>query len=109
MIRMQYSLNILVAPDSRMIDPLLESSLVVGVALCAASESHLLAKIVSSLTADATLPAGNPDFEGYPVAYLKASDLGANGNNLSGGLVPEGQRMTSTEVSVCEFLVIGDV
>lgn len=70
-------------PHSRVIDPLLQSALIVRIGLCAAPESKLLAKVVSTLAADATLAASDANLESHSVAELEASDLRANGDYLA--------------------------
>lgn len=53
---------LLVAPDSRVVNTLLECALEVRDGFGTAPKSHFLAEIISALTADATLTAGNPNF-----------------------------------------------
>lgn len=71
------------APHSRMVDSLLERALVVRVAFGAASESHLLAEVVSTFTADATLATGNTNLKRNPISDFEAADLRSNGNYLA--------------------------
>lgn len=78
-------------------------------AFCAASESHLLAQVVTASPADAALSARNADFEGNSVPNCKARDLRANSNNYAGRFMSKGQWCTGTEVAIGKFLVIADI
>jgi hypothetical protein len=57
--------------------------------LCAASESHLLAKVVTPFSANRALAAGNAHFEGNSVADRKSIDLRANAHNYTGRFMAE--------------------
>lgn len=77
------------APDGRMVDLLLESALVVRVALGATPETELFAEIVSPLAADATLSTSYTDFESDAVANFEARDLRPDTYDLACRFVPE--------------------
>jgi hypothetical protein len=55
----------------------------------AAPESHFLAKIITALTADTALAAGDANFKGNSVANGKTRDLGANGHDSARGFMAE--------------------
>lgn len=82
--------DLLVAPDSWVVDLLLKCALVVRVALSTAPEAQLLAKVITSFTADSALSAGHTDFKSNAVAYLEASDVGPYSHNLARRLVAQG-------------------
>lgn len=72
--------NSLVAPDSRVVYSLLKGPLEMREGLGAASEPHLLTKIVPALSTYATLSAWDTDFQCHPIANGEAAHLGANGD-----------------------------
>lgn len=76
-------------PDCRVVDTLLEGALKVRDRFGAASESHLLAKVVSSFSADTTLAAGDTDLQSNTVANVEARNLGADGDDGTGGLMSQ--------------------
>lgn len=73
--------NLLVAPDSRVVYPLLEGPLEMRKRLRAAPEPHLLAKVVPAFPAYATLPARDSDFQCYAVTNSESAHLRANGDH----------------------------
>lgn len=101
--------DLLMAPDSRMVDPFLQSPLKVWDALCTTPKSHLLAEIIPSFPANATLTARNADLKGNPIANRKAINLRPNANYHTGGLMPKGQRSAGAEVAIGKFLVIAHI
>jgi len=82
-------LDLLVAPDGRVIDTFLEGPLIMRNTLGAAPEPHLLAKVVSSFPASIALETGNAYFEGNAVSDGETSDLRPDGDNLARGLMAE--------------------
>lgn len=80
-------MSLLVTPDSRVVDPLLEGTLVVRNRLGTTPESHLFAKIITAFAADGALTAGHTNFKRYPVTNAKARDLGPYGNDNARGLM----------------------
>lgn len=75
------------APLGWVVDPLLESALVVRNALCTAPEPHLLAQVVTATSADGAITARNTNFESDTVARLEARHPRANGHNDTRRLV----------------------
>lgn len=59
------------APFGWVIDSFLKSALEVRYTFSAASESHLLAQIISSFPADTTFTTGNANLKGNAVAYIE--------------------------------------
>jgi hypothetical protein len=76
--------ELLMAPYGRVVDSLLESSLEMGNALRATPELHLLAEVVTPLSTDGTLAAGNTNFEGNSVTNGEAIDLRSNAHYDTG-------------------------
>ncbi len=76
--------NVLVAPDRWMVDSLLESSLEMRHAFRTTPESHFLAQIISSFSANGALAARNADFKRNSVADREAIDLWTNAHNYTG-------------------------
>lgn len=81
--------GLLVTPDSWVIDPLLESALIVWEALCAAPETKLFAEVVPPLATDTTLSTGNADLKGYPITDPEARHLGTDGHYFASGFVAQ--------------------
>lgn len=79
--------NVLMAPDRRMIYPLLKSPLEVRNALGATPESHLLAQIIPPFPADATLTARDTNLEGDTVPNSEAANLRPDGHDRAGRFV----------------------
>lgn len=75
-------LSLLVAPDSGMVNPLLQCALVVRVGFGTASETQLFAQVITALTADAAVSTSNTNFKSNSVAQLEATHLRTNGNNF---------------------------
>ena len=82
-------ISLLVTPDGRVIDPFLESTLVVGDRFRTTPESHLLAKVITTFTTDGALATSHPNFKSYPVTDVKARDLGPYGNDNARGLMAQ--------------------
>ena len=99
----------LVAPVSGVVDLVLQGSLVVRERLRAAPKPQLLAEVVSSFPASATLAAGNTDLEGNAVTNLEALDFRPNGDDHTGRFMTQGEWLTSTEITVGELLVIAHI
>lgn len=99
----------LMAPHSRVVDPLLQRPLEVRKALCAAAEAHLLAEVVPPPATDGALPARHADLEGHAVAEREAPHAGADGHHHARGLVAERQGLAGAEVAVGELLEVGHV
>ncbi len=99
----------LVAPDSRVVYPLLKCALKVRDGFGATSKPHLLAEVVAAFPADTTLTARDPDFQSNSVADVETGHLGANGHNGTGGLMAQGQGHASTQVTVGELFVVGHI
>lgn len=78
------------APHCGVVYSLLQSSLKMRYTLRAASESHLLAKIITTFPADCTLSARDADLEGNSVTDGEARDLRSNSDNYTGRLMPKG-------------------
>ena len=97
------------APYGGMIYLLLEGSLVMGIALGTASETQLLAEVISTFAANTTLSTCHPNLESNPIANLEAAYLRANGDNFTGRLMPERQWVAGAEVAVGKLLVIRDI
>jgi len=95
-----------VAPNGRVVDPLLESSLEMRYTLRATPKLHLLAEVITPLPADATLAAWNAYFERNAVANGKSIDVRADGHDFTGRFMTKGQWRTSTEVAVGKLLII---
>lgn len=77
-------LSLLVAPDSGMINPLLQRALVVRVGFGTASETQLFAQVITTFTADAAVSTSNTNFKSNSVAQLEAAHLRTNSNNFPG-------------------------
>lgn len=77
-------LSLLVAPDSGMVNPLLQCALVVRVGFGTASETQLFAQVITTFTADAAVSTSNTNFKSNSVAQLEAAHLRANSNNFPG-------------------------
>jgi hypothetical protein len=75
------------APDCRMVDSFLQRSLEMWNAFGTTPEFHLLAQVVSSFPADATLTAGNANFQRNTVADIEAIDLWPNRNDDTRGFM----------------------
>ena len=97
------------APNRRMIDSFLQSSLEVRNTFCTTSESHLLAKIIAALPADVALAAWDPYFQGYSVADGEAIDLRTNSHYYTGRFMTKRQRCTGAEVAIGELLVVAHI
>jgi len=97
------------APDSRMVNPLLQCTLEMRVRFGAAPEPHALAKVIPPLEADSALAAWNADLERHAVAHFEARDLGPDGDNHAARLMPERERHAGTEIAIGKFLVVGDI
>lgn len=83
---------VLVTPNSRMINPLLQRPLKMRYTLRTTPKPHLLAKIIPSFPTDPTLPAWNPYFERNAVADLESIHLRSDGAYDAGGFMAEGER-----------------
>ena len=70
-----------------MVYPLLKSALEVRDRFGTTPKPHLLAQVVSTFAADATLAAGDADLKGDPVADVEAQDLRPDSNDGTGGLM----------------------
>ena len=93
-----------------MIYPLLEGALVMGHALGAAAEPHLLAEVIPALTTDAALAAGDADLERHAVANREpAARPRTDRHDDPRRLVPERQRRARAQVPVGELRVVRDV
>jgi hypothetical protein len=103
------SLNLLVAPDCGVVDPLLESSLEVRDAFRTTPEPHLFAQIVTTFSADSTLAAGDADLEGYSIANLEAIDLRTNANHDTRGFVAKRQGRAGAEVAIGKLFVVAHI
>lgn len=77
-------LSLLVAPDSGMINPLLQRALVVRVGFGTASETQLFAQVITTFTADAAVSTSNTNLKSNSVAQLEAAHLRTNSNNFPG-------------------------
>lgn len=75
------------APDSRVVDLLLQCALVVRVALGTTPELELLAEVITAFTADATLSARYTDFESHTIADFEAGNLCPDAYNLASRLM----------------------
>ena len=58
-----------------------------GIAFGTTPEAELLAKIVTSLTANGTLSTSDANFQGNSVADLESFDLRPYGHDLTSGLM----------------------
>lgn len=98
--------HLLVTPYCRVINPVLERALEVGERLRAASESHLLAEVISPLATCGTLPTSDADLQGDAVSNYKATHLRADGDYDPRGLMTEREWLAGAEIAVREFLVV---
>ena len=67
-----------------MVDPLLQRPLEVRNTFGTTSKSHLLAEIVTTLSADDTLGTRNPNLQGYSVTNGESRDLRTNADYDAG-------------------------
>lgn len=98
--------HLLVTPYRRVINPVLQGALKVGERLCAASESHLLAEIISPLAAGRTLSTGDAHLQGDAVSDHKAAHLGADGYYDPRGLMAKRKRLAGAKIAIREPLII---
>jgi hypothetical protein len=70
--------DVLVAPNCRMVDPFLQSSLEMRDTLCTAPKPHLLTEVIPPFPADSALSTGNSYFECNAIADSEAIDSWAN-------------------------------
>lgn len=89
-----------------MVDLLLQSSLIVRIALGATPEAKLLAEVVPPFAADATLTTGYTYFKSNPIADFEASYLRSDADNFTGRLMPQRQGMAGAEVAVGKLLEV---
>lgn len=97
------------APNRRMVDPLLKSSLEMRNAFCATPKPHFLAQIVAPFSANRALSTWNTDFQRNPIANREAIYVRPDANYYAGRFMTKRQRCASTKVSVGEFLVVTDI
>jgi hypothetical protein len=98
-----------VTPNSRMVNPFLQSSLEVRYALCTTPKSHLFAEIVPPFPAYATLATWYPYLKGDAVANSEVIDLWADGNHYAGGFMAKGQRCARTKITIGKLLIIAHI
>jgi hypothetical protein len=96
-------------PNRRMVDPLLKCALEMWHALRTTPESHLLAEVIPSFPTDTTLPTWNANLQSHSVANGEAMDLWADAHHHPRGLMPERQWCAGAKISICKFLVVGDI
>jgi hypothetical protein len=98
--------NLLVTPDSGVIDPLLQGPLEMWHTLRTTSKPHLLAKVIPPFPTDLTLTTRNADFESDSVSDREAIDLWSNAHHHSRSLMSKRKRSTSAQVAIGEFFVV---
>jgi hypothetical protein len=92
-----------------MIDPVLESSLVVRIGLRTTPEPELFAKVVPPFPADAALSASNTNLEGNSIANAETINSWSNSNYLTRGFMAKRERLAGAEIAVGKLLVVRDV
>lgn len=92
-----------------MIYPILKGTLEMWYTLRTTPEPHLLAKIISPLSANGTLTTRDADFESHSVTDLEAIDLCSDTHHHTRRFMTKRERCTSTKVTVGEFLVVADI
>lgn len=75
------------APLRRVVDSLLESSLVMRNTFGATPKPKLLAEVIPPFPADGACVAGHADLQSHPVPETESGDLGSNSNHNTRGLV----------------------
>lgn len=101
--------NVLVTPNRRMVNPLLQGTLKMRHTLRTTPKPHFLAEIVPSLPTNRALSTWNSHFESHTVTDLEAIHLRPNTDDHTRGFVTQGEGSTSAEVTIGEFLVVGDI
>lgn len=96
-------------PHGWVVDLLLQRTLEMGKALCAAPESHLLAQVIPPFSANVALPTRYTDLKGHTITNSEAAHLRADGNDCARGLMTKGQRLACAEVAVGKLLEIGNI
>jgi hypothetical protein len=98
-----------VTPLGWVVDSLLKSSLVMRNGFGTTSESHRLAEVVSPGLACSAIVAWHSNLQCNSVSDVESTHSFSNGLHYAGRLMAKRQRMDGFEVSIAEFLVIGDI
>lgn len=100
----------LVAPRSRVVNPVLKSALGVRESLCRAPELHALADVVSALLTPLALAARLTDLEGNLVSNFKVClRLGAHRHNHARRLVTQRHWLFHDDVAIAVVVVVVQV
>lgn len=86
-----------------------QSTVQMGVGLCAAAEPHLQADVVAALFAEGAGTAGKTDFEGDAVANFEGCYFGADGCDCAGGFVAETHGLAHDKVAIAAVGVVMQV